>query len=262
MDIEGNWLWVNKAGSIRSEYAKGISIDNSGNSYVAGEFYGSSNFGAHTIISIDEKDIFVAKLERDFLANFFSTPDSVYLSLDVDFSDASSGNIDNWLWDFQNDGIYDSFDQNPSFTYTNVGIYDVKLKISNETQVDSLIKYNCIAVVYIPPAQPTDVQVDIVIPDAIISWSTVDTTIFGDPITPDGYIVLFSENEENYFYLFSTTDTTFTHIRVAEHRDNMFYQVVAFIDYSREQIEYLESLNNSREKIKWSVVKQNLEKGK
>ena len=42
--------------------------------------------------------------------------------------------------------------------------------------------------------------------------------------------------------------------------DKLFYQVVASANYSREQIEYLEGLNNSREKIKWSVVKQNLEK--
>ena len=42
------------------------------------------------------------------------------------------------------------------------------------------------------------------------------------------------------------------------YKEKLFYQVVAFKNYSREQIEYLEGLNNSREKIKWADVKRNL----
>jgi len=259
IDTEGNWLWASKAGGSNSDMGEAITIDAAGNSYLTGWFRETAEFGSNSITSSGYDDIFVAKLERDFIANFTAEPVTCYLTREIDFIDISSGNVLTWQWDFQNDDNYDSFVQNPTFTYTDVGVYDLKLKISNETQVDSLIKYDYITVEYIPPAAPDSVQVNIVHPDAVISWSAVDKTIFGDPITPDGYIILFSENEEDYFYLWVTMDTTFTHIRVAEFRDQMFYQVVAFINYSREQIEYLIGLNNSQEKVKWLDVKRTLE---
>jgi len=259
MDSSGDWQWSTQAGGSEDDSGNGITIDDAGNSYVTGFFQGTASFGFNSLTSTGDADIFVAKIEESYaIANFEADSTSGYFPLTVNFSDLSVGNLTNWYWDFENDGTYDSYDQNPTFTYNNVGIYDVKLKISNETCVDSLIKQNYITVVYVPPASPESVQVNIVYPDAIISWSAVDTTIFGDPITPDGYIVLYSENEVNYFYLFSTTDTTYTHIRVAEHRDQMFYQVVAYINYTREQIEYLVSLNNSQETIKWMDVKRKL----
>lgn len=52
-----------------------------------------------------------------------------------------------WKWDFQNDGIYDAFIQNPSFTYDEPGDYSVKLVVINATTADSTIKENYITVV-------------------------------------------------------------------------------------------------------------------
>ena len=62
------------------------------------------------------------------------------------FIDESNGEPTSWQWDFQNDGIYDSYEQNPTFIYNYPGIYDVKLKIDGSTFVDSLVKYNYITV--------------------------------------------------------------------------------------------------------------------
>ncbi len=177
----------------------------------------------------------------------------------IQFTDTSLGSPITWEWDFENDGIYDSFIQNPTNIYNSEGIYSVKLKISNGTLVDSLIKENLIAVSYCPPDTVQNVQIVIDYPNANISWDTVTTNENGAIIEVDGYIVLFSENDEDYFYLYSTTETNYSHIRVVEHRTQMFYNVVAFKNYNREQIEYLERLNNSREKLKWSEVKQKLE---
>jgi hypothetical protein len=55
-----------------------------------------------------------------------------------------------------------------------------------------------------------------------------------------------------------TTDASYTHTFVADYREQMFYKVIAIKNYSREQIEYLEVLINSRENFKWSEVKINL----
>ncbi len=194
-------------------------------------------------------------------SNFSADSTSGYIPLTVNFTDESvpQDSIITWQWDFENDGTYDSFIQNPTFIYTYSGIYSVKLKVNNVIQADSLIKYNYITVEYVPPAPPTNVQVEIIEPDAVITWTAVDTTIFGDPITPDGYIVKYNEmvDDEHFWFLAFTTETTHTHEFVAQYSTQMFYKVIAIVNYTREQIEYLESINNSREKVKWSDVKRN-----
>jgi len=115
----------------------------------------------------------------------------------------------------------------------------------------------------VPPTPPDNIQVEIVYPDAVISWSAVDTTIFGDPITPDGYIILYNETAyedslQFYDYLDYTTDLTYTHTDVAQNHEQMFYEVVAYLDYSREQLGYLADLRNSQERVRWSDLKQEL----
>ena len=197
-----------------------------------------------------------------FFVNFISSTTEAYIGEEIQFTDISAGSPTAWEWDMENDGNYDYFIQNPIHIYNTVGTFSVKLKISNATMVDSLVQEDLITVSYIPPAEPQNVQVNIIYPDAIISWSAVDTTIFGDPITPDGYIVLYNEtayeDEQFYYFLDFTTDLTYTHTYVAQHRNQMFYKVVAFIDYSRQQIEYLSGLSNLQEKVRWMYVKRNL----
>ena len=134
------------------------------------------------------------------------------------------------------------------------------MKISNETFVDSLIKENYITVDYCPPSSPQNVDVEIIHPDAVVSWTEVDTTECGSSITPDGYIIIYSEDEVDYLFLNYTSELNYIHTFVAQFRPQMFYQIIAFKDYNRTQIEYLNSLSNSREKVKWSEVKQNLYK--
>lgn len=69
LDPNGTWLWVNKCGSTNDDYGRGISVDGSGNCYVAGDYYGSAGnpmrFGgtiAITLNSLGYKDVFVAKI--------------------------------------------------------------------------------------------------------------------------------------------------------------------------------------------------------
>ena len=185
-----------------------------------------------------------------------------YVPLEVNFTDESYSNPISWQWDIDYDGDYDYFEQNPTHIYPESGIYSVKLKVSDGSDVDSLIMHEYITVENFPPAPPDSINVNLIYPDAIISWSAVDTTIFGTPITPNGYIVLYNEtayeDEQFYYFLDFTTATTYTHTYVAQYREQMFYNVVAIVNYTREEIDYLESLNNSLEKIKWSDIKQNL----
>ena len=198
---------------------------------------------------IDEFRIYKRALAEEeiqalyFSANFTSNITEGYAPLIVDFTDLSTGSPTSWQWDFQNDGIIDSYEQNPTFTYNDEGTYSVKLIVSDSVHIDSLIKINYINVENTPPAAPTNIQVNISGNDAIISWNEVDTTVVGTPIDVDYYIIYYSEipyQDSLFFYLWFTPDTTFTHQGVAAFSDQMFYKVVSFVGSIRELNQYIE----------------------
>jgi len=66
--------------------------------------------------------------------------------LQVDFEDQSLGEVDSWNWDFQNDGIIDSNEQNVSFTYTEPGIYSVSLEVISGEDTSIVVKEGLISV--------------------------------------------------------------------------------------------------------------------
>ena len=63
LDSNGNWLWAKKAGGTDYDGGSGIAVDASGNSYVTGDFEGTATFGATTLTSSGDSDIFIAKLD-------------------------------------------------------------------------------------------------------------------------------------------------------------------------------------------------------
>lgn len=92
------------------------------------------------------------------------------------------------------------------------------------------------SITYAPPAAPEDVIVNTSNNiDAVLSWQPVTSTIFGTPIVPDGYFVLYNEtpyeDDQFYYYHGETPGTTYTHHNVVLRRDQMFYKIVAFKDY-------------------------------
>jgi len=63
-------------------------------------------------------------------AGFTASPRSGYAPLAVTFADESTGTITGLAWDFDNDGIPDSTEQNPVHTYEQAGIYNVSLTVT------------------------------------------------------------------------------------------------------------------------------------
>jgi PKD repeat protein len=57
-----------------------------------------------------------------------------------------STNTDTWAWDFNNDSIIDSTEQNPVYEFTNPGIYTVSLKANNSYGEDTETKEDLITV--------------------------------------------------------------------------------------------------------------------
>lgn len=100
---------------------------------------------------------------------------------------------------------------------------------------------------YVPPQAPQGVQIDISGGvDAVVTWNPVTQNIYGNPITPDVYFVMFSETPEDdhapFYFLGSTPDTTFTHPTVVQYRQNMFYDVIAWVDHDGRMPRVMETL--------------------
>jgi len=51
--------------------------------------------------------------------------------LSVKFTDKSTGNPTAWAWDFDNNGIIDSYEKSPVYSYAKAGTYSVRLTASN-----------------------------------------------------------------------------------------------------------------------------------
>ncbi len=71
----------------------------------------------------------------EFAADVLSGP----APLSVQFTNMSSSNA-SVSWDFENDGIYDSNEQNPLHVYSTPGIYSVRLKASTDSCFNSLVR--------------------------------------------------------------------------------------------------------------------------
>lgn len=83
-------------------------------------------------------------------AKFKATPNGGYAPLEVQFTDQSSGNITAWEWDFNNDGVVDSTEQNPLYTYDNVGNYTVSLYVSGQEGNSTKVRTDYIRVIPCP----------------------------------------------------------------------------------------------------------------
>jgi uncharacterized membrane protein YeaQ/YmgE (transglycosylase-associated protein family) len=108
---------------------------------------------------------------------------------------------------------------------------------------------------YVPPKLPENLIIAQNGNDMHLSWDAVIQDIHNNPITPDGYIILYSEDEISYFFLWVTTNTDFIHPQVAHFRDNMFYKVIAYKDFGRANLERLLGLNGTKQKLRLEDLK-------
>lgn len=117
---------------------------------------------------------------------------------------------------------------------TNSSTAQVKISVRDAFGNTSHRYSGIFQIIAAPPADPQGVNVQILNgEDAYITWLPVTQTVQGIPVTPDGYIVLFSEHpewgESAYFFLGETSQCSFTHFRVALFRPVMHYRVLAYV---------------------------------
>jgi formylglycine-generating enzyme required for sulfatase activity len=85
------------------------------------------------------------------VASFTATPTSGNAPLTVQFTDTSTQWPTAWQWDFENDGVVDSTQQNPSWTYTSNGVYSVRLVATNFVGSGAVTRSN---LVFVGPLLP------------------------------------------------------------------------------------------------------------
>lgn len=79
-------------------------------------------------------------------ADFSASDTIVTSSQSVKFTDLSTGNPSSWKWDFDTDGVIDSTERHPSWTYANEGTYSVRLEVGNGASSDEENKPDYITV--------------------------------------------------------------------------------------------------------------------
>jgi PKD repeat protein len=84
------------------------------------------------------------------VAQFSAEPLSGTVPLKVNFTDAST-NAASYAWDFNNDGVIDSTEQNPEYTYNAAGTYTVNLTVANTAASASEVKADYITVAAAAP---------------------------------------------------------------------------------------------------------------
>jgi RHS repeat-associated protein len=77
-------------------------------------------------------------------ARFSGSPLSGAVPLEVTFTDASSGTVGSWSWDF-GDGVTNTA-TNPAHVYTRIGVYTVSLAVSGPCGSDALTRTNYVTV--------------------------------------------------------------------------------------------------------------------
>ena len=134
-------------------FIEALAMTNSGsnqqdaaNAFIASD---QTNFGGSHLAQIipvfADRGYIEGPITPDFTANITSGN----APLTVQFTDLSISQpnpITSWQWDFNNDGVVDATVQNPEWTYTDFGLYTVKLTVSDGTNFAAKTKTDYINV--------------------------------------------------------------------------------------------------------------------
>ena len=151
----------------------------------------------------------------------------------ITFVDESIGEASQWYWDFDNDGIWDSYEQRPTYTYTNPGVYTVTLKIENNSWESIKTKENIIVIQQNHLAKPENIQISVNSNMANLSW---------DAVTNANYYLIYASGNPygEYVYVDTTESNNYTTGDISAY-NRLFFKVIGF-DGSRDELKrYIEN---------------------
>ncbi|MFO8145134.1 MAG: SBBP repeat-containing protein [Candidatus Syntrophosphaera sp.] len=213
LGTDGAWLGALRAGGTTSDYGNAISVEGTSTLYLAGSFSTTATFGATTLISVGDRDMYVAKLTVAgawlWARGAGSTLRDRAFGLAID----SGGEL-------RVGGSYGS-----DMTVGNQVIPDADPGAYNLEEV-FLFKIGAVI-----PLIPQNLTLTMSGGDAILSWSPVTQTVYGQLVTPDEYNVYHSSTgtiDGPYTGLGRTSGTSYTHEYVGDSEPRSFYRVSAY----------------------------------
>ncbi len=150
------------------------------------------------------------------VADFIADPASGVEPLTVAFTDLSTGDITGYAWDFENDGVVDSTEQNPSYIYPLAGTYTVNLTVTGPGGSDDEVKVEYISVTAAPvPAPVADFIADPAsgvepLTVAFTDLSTGDITGYAWDFENDGVVDSTEQNPGHIYPLAGTYTVNLT----------------------------------------------------
>ena len=176
------WVLLEAYTSDISSWTKdSLTLSNLTSTYQIG-FEGNAMYGYGVCID----DVEVSGTLNVLTAEFEADTTTGVMPLLVNFTDLSTGgNITNWDWDFGDGGT--SIEQNPSYEYTDAGLYTVSLTITASNGSDTETKTDYIEVFYPVPiadfeGTPTSGNSPLTVNFTDLSSGNIDTWFwdFGD----------------------------------------------------------------------------------
>lgn len=128
-NLNTNPLFVNE-GEFPYALSPGSPCIDAGTTNIEGFIFPETDLAGNPRISGQQIDIGAYEYQQRPV-DFSAYPTSGTAPLSVQFTDQSDQNASSWKWDFNNDGVWDSFEQHPLHIYTQSGIYSVRLTIND-----------------------------------------------------------------------------------------------------------------------------------
>jgi len=188
-----------------------------------------SDIGAYPYLHRASMDVDLRFIQPGTTVHFTNTS----LGHDYPFSTAA--------WDLNNDNIIESTSLDWLYQFNNPGIYNLSLTMATGNLVDTRI-YNAVVVVQenllLPPGNPVIGRLG---NDIQLSWDAVTSTVGGDPIAVEYYIIYSSPNPSGYFDLVGFVDnyqTNYLHLDGAGF-NRQFYIVLGYAGTRAQLEDYL-----------------------
>ncbi|MFA7543440.1 MAG: hypothetical protein WCY84_03615, partial [Candidatus Cloacimonadaceae bacterium] len=143
-----------------------------------------------------------------------------------------------FYWDFDGDGITDSTEENPVWSYAQSGRYDVSLRVVTGNLEDYSLYPQHILVQETLLKAPQNLSLQALPEQSILlNWDAVSEDIDGNPAIPTNYLVYRSSTPKGLFKYEGSTEgeCEYLHLGALQQKRN-FYFVIAFVG-SRSDLE-------------------------
>ena len=134
-------------------------------------------------------ELFESIYTGELQAYFTAIPVSGYTPLSVNFTDGSfcENMITTWQWDFEDDGVIDSYEQHPQWIYDEPGVYSVCLTISDDVirETSSFTRESYVVVTdnnLLPEGSGTENDPYLIATLDNLLWLSTTGSVWGDDI--------------------------------------------------------------------------------